>query len=51
MVVKGVPGHFAIGNAFPLTSFNPGDYTITVKVVDVVTKGQHTLTDTFKIIP
>lgn len=51
MAVKGVPGHFAIGNAFPLTSFKPGDYTITVKVVDVVTKGQHTLTDTFKVIP
>ena len=50
MEVKGVPGHYAIGNAFPLTTFQPGDYTITVKVVDVVSKATHTLTDTFKIV-
>ena len=50
MVVKGVPGRYAVGNAFPLTTFKPGDYTITVKVIDVVTKASHTLTDTFKVI-
>ena len=51
MVLKGVPGHFGIGNAFPLTTFKPGDYTINVKVIDTVTKATQTLTDTFKIIP
>lgn len=49
MEVKGVPGHFAIGNAFPLTTFKPGDYTITVKAIDTVSKASYTLTDTFKV--
>jgi hypothetical protein len=46
-----VTGRYAIGSAFPLTSFKPGDYTITVKVIDTVGKGSHTLTDTFKVLP
>ena len=50
MELKGVPGHFAIGNAFPLTTFKPGDYTINVKVIDTVTKASYTLTDTFRIV-
>lgn len=50
MELKGVPGHFAIGNAFPLTTFKPGDYTITVKAIDTVTKASYTLTDTFRIV-
>lgn len=50
MTLKGVPGRYAIGNAFPLTSFKPGDYTISVRVIDTVTKASHTLTDTFKVV-
>ena len=48
--LKGVPGHFAHGNAFPLTSFKPGRYTITVKVIDTVTKTSYTLSDNFRVI-
>lgn len=50
MEVKGVPGHFAIGSAFPLSSFKPGDYTIAVKAIDTVSKASYTLTDTFKVV-
>jgi hypothetical protein len=49
MELKGVPGHFAIGNAFPLTTFKPGDYTISVRAIDTVSKATYTLTDTFKV--
>ena len=48
--MKGVPGHYGIGNAIPLESFKPGDYTFTMKVIDTVKKQSYTLTDTFKII-
>jgi GWxTD domain-containing protein len=48
--LKGVPGHFAHGNAFPLTNFKPGWYTITVKVIDTVTKSAYTLSDHFRVI-
>lgn len=49
MELKGVPGHYAIGNAFPLSTFKPGDYTINVKVIDTVAKTSYTLSDTFKV--
>lgn len=49
--MKGVPGHFGFGNAIPLESFKPGDYTITLKVIDTVRKASYTLSDTFKIVP
>lgn len=50
MELKGVAGHWAVGNAFPLTTFKPGDYTINVRVVDAVTKASYTLSDTFKVV-
>jgi GWxTD domain-containing protein len=48
--MKGVPGHYGVGNAIPLTSFKPGDYTFTVKVIDTVKKASYTLTDKFKVV-
>jgi GWxTD domain-containing protein len=51
VAMKGVPGHFGVGNAIPLESFKPGDYTITLKVIDTVRKASYTLSDTFKIVP
>lgn len=50
IAMKGVPGHYGVGNAFPPGTFKPGDYTFTIKVVDTVKKASYTLTDTFKII-
>lgn len=48
--MKGVPGHYGVGNSIPLTTFKPGDYTVTVKVIDTVKKASYTLTDTFKVV-
>jgi len=31
--LKGMPGHYAVGNSIPPETFKSGDYTITVKVV------------------
>lgn len=48
--MKGVPGHYAIGNAIPLASFKPGDYTFTIKVIDTLKKSSYTLSDKFKVV-
>lgn len=50
IAMKGVPGHYGVGNAIPLTTFKPGDYTFTVKVIDTIKKTSYTLTDTFKVV-
>jgi GWxTD domain-containing protein len=47
--IKGVPGHYGLGNAVPLSSFKPGDYTFSVKVIDTVKKSNYTLTEKFKV--
>ncbi len=48
--MKGVPGHYGVGNAIPLASFKPGDYTFNVKVIDTLKKTSYTLTDKFKVV-
>ena len=48
--MKGVPGHYGVGSAIPLESFRPGDYTITLKVMDTVKKTSYTLTESFKVV-
>ena len=48
--MKGVPGHYGVGNAIPLSSFKPGDYTFTVKVIDTLKKTSYTLTEKFKVV-
>ena len=50
MALKGMPGRFAVGNAFPLATFKPGDYTMNVRVIDTVTKASYTLSDTFRVV-
>lgn len=49
--MKGVPGHYAVGNAIPLASFKPGDYTFTIKVIDTLKKTSYTLSEKFKVVP
>jgi GWxTD domain-containing protein len=49
--MKGVPGHFGVGNAIPLSSFKPGDYTFTLKVIDTVKKESYTLSEKFRVVP
>jgi GWxTD domain-containing protein len=48
--LKGVPGHFAIGNALPPKTFRPGEYTFTMKIIDTVKKTSYTLTDKFTVV-
>jgi GWxTD domain-containing protein len=48
--IKGVPGHYGVGSAIPLSSFKPGDYTFTVKVIDTVSKASYTLSEKFKVV-
>ena len=48
--LKGVPGHYAIGNALPPNTFKPGDYTFTIKLIDTIKKTSYTLTDKFKVV-
>ena len=50
IAMKGVPGHYGVGNAIPLESFSPGEYTFTLKVIDTVKKASYTLSDTFRIV-
>lgn len=50
IAIKGVPGHYGIGNSIPLTSFKPGEYTFNVKVIDTVKKASYTLTDKFTVV-
>jgi GWxTD domain-containing protein len=50
VAIKGVPGHYGIGNAIPLASFKPGDYTFNVKVIDTVSKASYNLTENFTVV-
>lgn len=50
VAMKGVPGHYGVGNSIPLESFKPGEYTFTLKVIDTVKKASYTLSDTFRVV-
>lgn len=48
--LKGVTGHYGIGQAMPLATFKPGSYTITVKLTDAVLGKTYELQEPFTII-
>ncbi|MGN6185316.1 MAG: GWxTD domain-containing protein [Thermoanaerobaculia bacterium] len=48
--MKGVPGHYGVGNAIPLATFKPGEYTFTIKAIDTVKKQSYTMSDKFRVI-
>ncbi|HKR65117.1 MAG TPA: GWxTD domain-containing protein [Thermoanaerobaculia bacterium] len=48
--LKGVPGHFAVGAALPLAKFNPGNYTLSIKVTDVALNKTYDLSSNFRIV-
>ncbi|HEX8252418.1 MAG TPA: GWxTD domain-containing protein [Thermoanaerobaculia bacterium] len=48
--IKGVPGHYGVGNAIPLSSFKPGDYTFTLKLIDTVKKASYTVSEKFRVV-
>ncbi|MEA2465389.1 MAG: hypothetical protein QOJ98_3136 [Acidobacteriota bacterium] len=47
--VKGVPGHYGVGSGIPLASFQPGEYTLTVKVIDTIRKMSYTFYEKFRV--
>jgi hypothetical protein len=48
--IKGVPNHYGIGSAIPLSSFKPGEYTMNVKVIDTVKKASYTYSEKFLVV-
>jgi len=50
VAMKGVPGHYGVGNAIPLESFKPGEYTFNLKVIDTVNKQSYTLSQPFRVV-
>lgn len=50
VAIKGVPGHYGVGDSIPLASFKPGEYTMNVKLVDTVRKVSYTLSRNFRIV-
>jgi hypothetical protein len=48
--LKGVPGHYGVGQAMPLATFKPGTYTMTVKLTDTVLGKTYELQEPFTIV-
>lgn len=47
---KGMPGRYVIGSTIPLAKIKPGDYTLTVKVTDMVKNQTYDLSGDFTIV-
>jgi hypothetical protein len=47
--LKGVPGHYGVGQAMPLSTFKPGEYKLTVKLKDVALDKTWELSEPFRI--
>jgi GWxTD domain-containing protein len=47
--LKGVAGHFGVGSSIPLSGFEPGEYTLKLKVIDTVTKQTYNMEQPFKV--
>jgi GWxTD domain-containing protein len=48
--LKGVPGHWAVGQSMPLSTFKPGEYTLALKVTDVASNRTYDLTGHFRVV-
>lgn len=49
--LKGVPGHWVVGQSIPLTKFRAGDYTISLTVTDPVKNVSYDLQSNFSVAP
>lgn len=51
--LRGVEGHYGVGSSIPLTSFAPGKYTFTIKLLDTAQKPSKswTMKETFEVVP
>lgn len=50
IAIKGVPNHYGVGSAIPLSSFKPGEYTMNVKVIDTVKKASYSYSEKFRVV-
>lgn len=48
--LNGVANHYVLGQSLPLTSFQPGDYTITVTVKDIALGKTYDFTEPFRVV-
>ena len=48
--LKGVPGHFAVGQAIPLATLKPGSYTLAIKAIDLNLNKSYDLSGTFRVV-
>ncbi|MGA7616533.1 MAG: GWxTD domain-containing protein [Thermoanaerobaculia bacterium] len=48
--LKGVAAHYGVGSSIPPGTFQPGTYTMNVKLIDSVTKQSYTLSRDFKVV-
>jgi GWxTD domain-containing protein len=48
--LKGVPGHYGVGQAMPLSTFRPGEYKLTMKLTDVVSNKTWELSEPFRVV-
>lgn len=48
--LKGVDGHWAVGQSIPLSGFKPGDYTMKLKITDTVTNQVWEQSQPFKVV-
>lgn len=47
----GVTGHYGVERSIPLGGFEPGDYTLKVKLIDMVNKQTFNLQESFTVVP
>ena len=47
--LKGVTGHWGVGSAIPLSSFEPGEYTLKLVLTDTINKQTYNFSEPFKI--
>jgi GWxTD domain-containing protein len=48
--LKGVTGHYVVAESIPLSSFKPGNYTITLKLADKALAKSYDLTESFRVV-
>lgn len=48
--IRGVPGHYGLGQAMPLQTFKPGQYTIKVQVKDTILDKTYDLEEAFTVV-
>jgi GWxTD domain-containing protein len=48
--LKGVPGHWAVGQSIPLATLHPGSYTLTARVTDESLGTTYTMEQPFRIV-